>query len=64
MRLGCRWAWSVSGVWAGYMPGPPTRVTSVRLVAVADPAPVAEAMAAEFDVPRWSAEPAAVLDDP
>jgi predicted dehydrogenase len=41
-----------------------TRVTSVRLVAVADPAPgVAEAVAAEFDVPRW-AGPAAVLDDP
>jgi inositol 2-dehydrogenase len=42
-----------------------TRVTSTRLVAVADPAPgVAEAVAAEFDVPRAHADPEAVLDDP
>jgi inositol 2-dehydrogenase len=42
-----------------------TRVTSVRLVSVADPAPgVAEAVAKDFDVPRWHADPAGVLDDP
>ena len=42
-----------------------TRVSSARLVAVADPAPgVAEAVASEFDVPRWHAEAAGVVEDP
>jgi scyllo-inositol 2-dehydrogenase (NAD+) len=42
-----------------------TRVPSARLVAVADPAPgVAESVANEFEVSRWHADPAGVLDDP
>src|SRR5207247_1456254 len=42
-----------------------TRVPSARLVAVADPAPgVAEAVAKEFEISRWHADPASVLDDP
>src|SRR5262245_18152147 len=42
-----------------------TRVSSARLVAVADPAPgVAEAVASEFDVPRWHTDAAGVVEDP
>ena len=42
-----------------------TRVTGVRLAAVADTnATLAEETARELDVPRWYMDPLAMLDDP
>lgn len=41
-----------------------SRIAETRVVAVADPAPgVAEAIAAEFDVPRHDADPMAIIED-
>jgi inositol 2-dehydrogenase len=41
-----------------------TRIAETRLVSVADPvASLAEAVAGEFDVPRWFADPQALIDD-
>ena len=42
-----------------------TRVTGVRLAAIADTnATLAEETARELDVPRWYMDPLAMLDDP